>query len=416
MGRRKKKRTHVPVTTQQLAAAGEEEKAPRSLVLRKGRTTPEVATLVSELRRLMGPETASRLKERRTNRMKDYAAVAGHLGLTHILSLSQSPASLSLRLARFPRGPTLTFKVERYCLQAHVRATQKRPYESLSAYQTAPLVVLNNFGDAASPPFVKLMKITFQNMFPPLNVNTVRLTDCRRVVLFDYDPETRLVEQRHFAIRAAPSQVNRSVKRLIQTRIPSLGDMTDISEFILGSGAGGGAGGSGAGAAAAATAWSGSGAVSDSEVEDEAAQVVLPDKFRGRGNLKAQKSAIRLSELGPRLSLRLMKVERGFLEGDVIYHDYIKKAPEEVRALEAKAKATKALKKRRREEQEGNVARKKQKEEERKQRREEKAKARAAAREEAAAAGGGDEGGEDEGGYGTESESGSGSESEGEEE
>lgn len=209
------------------------------------------------------------------------------------------------------------------------------------------------------------------------------------------------MEQRHFAIRATPAQVNRSVKRLVQTRIPSLGDMTDISEFILGS-----AGAAAGSAAAAASAWAGSGAVSDSEVEDEAAQVVLPDKFRGRGNLKAQKSAIRLSELGPRLSLRLMRVERGFLEGDVIYHDYIKKAPEEVRALEAKAKANQALKKRRRDEQEQNVARKKQKEEEKKQRREERTAARAAAR---AAAG------EEEGaGEGEEGEESSGSESEGE--
>jgi len=229
MGKRRKRRTHVPLSNpQQQASIPEEERVPKSLVLRKGRTTPEVGSLVAELRRLMGPETASRLKERRTNRMKDFAAVAGHLGLTHILSFSQSPAALSLRIARFPRGPTLTFKVERYCLQHHVRATQKRPYESLSAYQTAPLVVLNNFGDASSPPYVKLMKITFQNMFPPLNVNTVKLTDCRRIVLFDYDAATGLVEQRHFAIRAAPSELHKSIKRLVQTKIPSLGDMTDI--------------------------------------------------------------------------------------------------------------------------------------------------------------------------------------------
>jgi len=73
-----------------------------------------------------------------------------------------------------------------------------------------------------------LMKITFQNMFPPLNVNTVKLTDCRRIVLFDYDAATGLVEERHFAIRAAPSELHKSIKRLVQTKIPSLGDMTDI--------------------------------------------------------------------------------------------------------------------------------------------------------------------------------------------
>lgn len=347
MGKRRKRRTHVPLSNpQQQASIPEEERVPKSLVLRKGRTTPEVGSLVAELRRLMGPETASRLKERRTNRMKDFAAVAGHLGLTHILSFSQSPAALKLRIARFPRGPTLTFKVERYCLQHHVRATQKRPYESLSAYQTAPLVVLNNFGDASSPPYVKLMKITFQNMFPPLNVNTVKLTDCRRIVLFDYDAATGLVEQRHFAIRAAPSELHKSIKKLVQTKIPSLGSMTDISEFVLGP---------------ALQAYGGAGAASDSEVDDETSHVILPERFRGRGNLKSQKSAIRLAELGPRLTMKLMKVERGFLEGDVIYHNYIKKAPEEVRALEAKAKAGRELKKRRREEQEANVARKEQK-------------------------------------------------------
>ncbi|EWM27259.1 Brix domain protein [Nannochloropsis gaditana] len=366
MGKRRKRRTHVPVNPEQQQSLTEEERIPKTMVLRKGRTTPEAGALVTELRRLMGPETAARLKERRTNRMKDFAAVAGHLGLTHILSLSQTPASLSLHIARFPRGPTLTFKVERYCLQHHVRATQKRPYESLSAYQTAPLVVLNNFGDVSSPPYVKLMKITFQNMFPPLNVNTVRLTDCRRIVLYDYEADTGVVEQRHFAIRAAPSELHKSVKRLVQTKIPRLGKMTDISEFILGP---------------ALQAYGGAGAASDSEVEDEASHVILPDRFRGRGNLKSQKSAIRLAELGPRLRLRLMKVQRGFMEGDVIYHDYIKKTPEEVRALEAKAKAERELKKRRREEQEGNVARKELKLKEAQERKIERQAARAAKRE-----------------------------------
>lgn len=138
------------------------------------------------------------------------------------------------------------------------------------------------------------------------------------------------------------------------------------SEFILGP---------------ALQAYGGAGAASDSEVEDEASHVILPDRFRGRGNLKSQKSAIRLAELGPRLRLRLMKVQRGFMEGDVIYHDYIKKTPEEVRALEAKAKAERELKKRRREEQEGNVARKELKLKEAQERKIERQAARAAKRE-----------------------------------
>lgn len=34
------------------------------------------------------------------------------------------------------------------------------------------------------------------------------------------------------------------------------------------------------------------------------------------------RSAIKLVELGPRLTLELFKVERGFHEGDVLYHKY----------------------------------------------------------------------------------------------
>ena len=45
----------------------------------------------------------------------------------------------------------------------HVRAQQKRPFDTAAAYQTAPLVVLNNFSKSTSP-HVKLMRATFEAM------------------------------------------------------------------------------------------------------------------------------------------------------------------------------------------------------------------------------------------------------------
>jgi ribosome biogenesis protein SSF1/2 len=42
------------------------------------------------------------------------------------------------------------------------------------------------------------------------------------------------------------------------------------------------------------------------------------------------RSAVKLSELGPRLSLKLFKVERGLCEGDIMYHGVEKRTPEEV--------------------------------------------------------------------------------------
>lgn len=41
-------------------------------------------------------------------------------------------------------------------------------------------------------------------------------------------------------------------------------------------------------------------------------------------------SSIRLQELGPRLTLELMKVERGVCEGEVLYHSYLTKTQDEV--------------------------------------------------------------------------------------
>lgn len=46
-------------------------------------------------------------------------------------------------------------------------------------------------------------------------------------------------------------------------------------------------------------------------------------------------SSIRLQELGPRLTLELMKVERGLCEGEVLYHSYVTKTAEEVSWIRA---------------------------------------------------------------------------------
>merc|ERR1712154_750409 len=87
-----------------------------------------------------------------------------------------------------------------------------------------PIVVTNNFGDKTAAPHVKLMRITFQNMFPAINVATIKLSECRRVVLFNFirrdnvkdstndsgrEEEDEEVEVRHYAIRATPVGVNR---------------------------------------------------------------------------------------------------------------------------------------------------------------------------------------------------------------
>lgn len=61
----------------------------------------------------------------------------------------------------------------------------------------------------------------------------MKLTECRRVVLLHYDPELKRVELRHYYVNAKPVGVSKSVKRIIQTDVPDMHELQDISEYVL---------------------------------------------------------------------------------------------------------------------------------------------------------------------------------------
>lgn len=121
------------------------EKVPKSFVLRKGKVHANVSDLAEEMRRVMEPHTARKLRERAKNTVKDYVSVSSVLGVTHLLVFTQTDKSLSLRICRTPTGPTLTFKVQQFSLMRHVRALQKRPVEVNQAYKTSPLVCVATY-------------------------------------------------------------------------------------------------------------------------------------------------------------------------------------------------------------------------------------------------------------------------------
>lgn len=60
---------------------------------------------------------------------------------------------------------------------------------------------------------------------------------------------------------------------------------------------------------------------SESEADDEAAHVSLPTDL-GRVNRASTKSAVKLQEIGPRMSLQLIKIEEGLCSGGVIFSEY----------------------------------------------------------------------------------------------
>ena len=145
-GRRTKKRTSnadAKVASGKSPGTNPASREPKSMVIRigAGDVGPSVSQLVKDVRAMMEPGTASRLKERRANRLRDYLTMAGPLGVSHLLLFSRSTTgNTNMRLALTPRGPTLHFRVETYSLCKDVRKALKHPKSGGKEYIKAPLV------------------------------------------------------------------------------------------------------------------------------------------------------------------------------------------------------------------------------------------------------------------------------------
>lgn len=116
---------------------------PKSMVIRigAGEVGSSISQLAMDVRRVMEPGTASRLKERKGNRLRDYVTMTGPLGVTHLLLFSRSErGNVNLRVALAPKGPTLNFRVEKYSLAKDIQKTQRRPRGVGKEFMTPPLV------------------------------------------------------------------------------------------------------------------------------------------------------------------------------------------------------------------------------------------------------------------------------------
>ncbi|CAG8579294.1 13578_t:CDS:2 [Racocetra persica] len=294
--RRRKRRTHVPQADE--SANPEAPKVQKSFVFKSGKVGKSVAALVKDIRKVMEPNTAIRLKERKRNRLKDFVSIAGPLGVTQFLIFTRTDNGTNFRLTRTPRGPTLCFKVLKYSLIGDVLSSQLNPKNLGTEYNCSPLI---------------------------------QLSEARRVVLFNYNSDTKHIDFRHYNIDIKPVGLSKSVRRIVSTNVPNLHKYNDISEYVLREDH-----------------------FSESEAERGVeATVTLAQNFVGKNNRKSDKRAVKLREIGPRMELLLVKIQAG------LFH----KTPKEIKRIQHEREQRKQLAALRRKEQEKNVEKKQAKKE-----------------------------------------------------
>ncbi|CAH2043959.1 unnamed protein product [Thlaspi arvense] len=273
------------------------DKIPKSFVFSRMKLPGPVRQLQMDLRKLMLPYTALSLKEKKRNTLRDFLNVSGPMGVTHFLMLAKTASALTLKVARTPQGPTLTFKIHQYSLASDIAQSQLRPRCPADLFKTPPLIVLSGFGTQEM--HLKLATIMFQNIFPSIDINTVKLSTCQRLVLLNYNKDTKLIDFRHYSIRLQPVGVSRRIRKFVQNhQVPDLRNLQDVSDFVTKAGYG-----------------------SESEGDEEAATVTLSSDL-GRVNRNSTKSAVKLQEIGPRMTMQLVKVEEGLCSGGIIFSEY----------------------------------------------------------------------------------------------
>jgi ribosome biogenesis protein SSF1/2 len=247
---------------------------------------------------------------------------------------------------------------------------------------------MNNFTTPTSEPNPKtprhletLTTTVFQSLFPPINPQTTPLKSIHRVLLLNREPASDedgvfIVNFRHYAITTKSVGLSRPLRRLNAAEkllaaksrkggMPNLGKLEDIADFMIG-------GPDGEGYMTDAT--SGSEIDTDAEVDVlETFSRKLPQRSRtgvpngptatvqedDPADEKVERRAVKLVELGPRMRLRLTKVEDGMCSGKVMWHEYINKTKEEAQELEDRWDKRRKEKDARKKEQKANVEKKK---------------------------------------------------------
>lgn len=302
--------------------------------------------------------------------------MAGPLGVTHLFLFSRSKSNhTNLRIALTPRGPTLHFQVENYSLCKDIAKSQKHPRGGGKEFKSPPLLVMNNFttpqtsSETSSEPILKqlesLTTTIFQSMFPAISPQNTPLSSIQRIMLLNRETSakegTYVLNLRHYAITTKKTGIPKRIRRLDAEELPNLGKLEDMADYLR------------AGTDGGYTSASETELDTDAEVEvvESTARKVFSRKEmqrqeeggkpRSKGvRSNVEKRAVKLVELGPRMKLRMVKVEEGVCEGRIMWHEFVTKSKAEQKEMEGKWAQRRKEKEERKKVQKENVLKKRE--------------------------------------------------------
>ncbi|KAA6401864.1 MAG: hypothetical protein EZS28_002611 [Streblomastix strix] len=348
------------------------EAVPRAVSYAPGKAPPALKQLASDMCKVLEPNSFPKLRINKKNSKKDILHVAGQLGITHLLCFTATETNSYLRLVRLPRGPTLTFQlIDFSCARDVQKIIPHAVTSSKTAFLKAPLIVLSKFSEGGSE--VTLQQQMLQHLFPAIDLQKTKIQTCKRVVLFKRDPLTDEIEMRHYYIGQKPAGINKIVQQILEKKLDlnesshiqqMLQQLEDENEEIN-----------------ALTKDLNMKMERDNEIdvfqnkekikeeqtdgikkeiiqldlnnqddtdndkdddqdrnikkEEEDIKVDIKeeeeDELNQLNNANRGKIAVQLSDMGPRIRMKLIKVEDGYFGGEVKYHRYIQKSEAEIK-------------------------------------------------------------------------------------
>jgi ribosome biogenesis protein SSF1/2 len=293
----------------------------------------------------MYPYTLINLKESKKNNIKDFLSLVDIYGLSHMMMFTNTEKHSYLHFAKMPKGPTVTFIIDKYILSSDIFSNVEKDQIPLTkSYGHIPLLIMNGFNNTKIPEeyndSIKIVAMMFQSFFPPVNLGEVQIKKFKRVVLINLmlnkdvytgkiKPE---IEFRHYDIELQKYSVKKTISNLINNlgKTKDLSNFNNISDYIL----------------------KHSGYSSCSDNEEEAKCEILDEQN------KSDKTSIKLKEIGPRMNLKIFKIQEGFFKGNVVYHSLIKKSKKEIYEIMTEKKNKEKEKKERQKIQDENIIKK----------------------------------------------------------